>query len=259
MKDQEPTNIEKNGDLKHLRKDGFYPGRFEGDRPVYGSVTTICDTTIYKPFLEKWKIAQGIVAVRTHPDWSDEQIGRYLKDQQTRSMERGTRVHGYVEDYLNGREVVPWEGEEGYLASLEAWMNKYEVTIEGTEETVYHDSGYAGTMDILARLKGETEPRVIDIKSGGIFTEHYFQAAAYRQALVDDGLPVGGLMVVGLGQDGTFKTLGTADPMEADIYYEGFRAAKRIWEIRNGNKLRELGYFSPGPDIHDDPDLSGRL
>lgn len=245
----QPTNEEmkKNGDHKANRQDGIYTNPETGRKHI--SVTQIIDHTISKPALLQWRSNMAVEALKANPDWyglpttdAKKAVNDYVKDYTRKAMDRGSRVHSLAEAYLQGNAVYPVEGDEGYLAALEGWIEKHNVKILGTEETVYHGSGYAGTMDILARIGDEPTPRVCDLKSGGIYKEHLFQSAAYRQALIDDGLPVGGLMIVGLAPEGTFKTIA-ADSSEADRYYRGFEAAKTIYEVRNHKKLTELGYF----------------
>lgn len=238
----QPTNQEtmKRTDHKEYRANGIYTHP-ETNRP-YISVTQIIDNTIAKPALMPWYAKMSHEFTRGNPDCDFAQVQNHIKEYSRRAMDRGSRVHSLVEAYLQGHPVAPTEEDEGYLAALEAWIEKHKVTVLGTEETVYHQSGYAGTMDILARVNGEDKPRVVDAKSGGIYLDHLFQGAAYRQALVDDGVPVGGIMVVGIAPNGTFKTLG-CDENEAESYYAGFQAAKTIYEVRNRNKLMKVGYF----------------
>jgi hypothetical protein len=235
--------MNRNGDHKANRLNGIYTNPETG-RP-YISVTQIIDNTLAKPALMRWNAKMAHEYSSAHPGCDLSDALAYIKDYSRKAMDRGSRVHSLAEAYLRGNPVHPMEGDEGYLAALEGWMEKYKVTVLGTEETVYHPSGYAGTMDVLARIGDEPTPRVVDLKSGGIYQDHLFQSAAYRQALVDDGVPVGGLMIVGLAPEGTFKTLG-CDDKEAELYYSGFQAAKTIYEVRNLKKLAEIGYYEGG-------------
>jgi hypothetical protein len=57
--------------------------------------------------------------------------------------------------------------------------------------------GYAGTFDLLAVLKGDTIPSVIDLKTSKDFWPTMaLQLAAYREALLEEGKKVSRRLVV---------------------------------------------------------------
>lgn len=239
------------GDEKSLRVDGIYTHPETG-RP-HISVTNIIDNTIAKPALLIWRSNMALEALSLNPDWltmdtkeARKNVNDYIKAYTDQAKERGSRVHSLVEAYLKGANPVPLEGDQGYLTALNRWMDKRQAKIMDTEATVYHSTGYAGTMDIIAHVNGDSRPTIIDLKSGGVWPEHLIQAAAYREAVEEAlGTECVGVEVVGIGQDGTYKTLrATRD--ESLLHYAAFQGAKTIYEVRNHKKLAKLGYFGEG-------------
>lgn len=233
-----------------MRVDGMYPGnRFEGDRPCFISVTNIIDNTIAKPALYRYYCNKAVEAMLANPDWTKDEAWEYIRDYSRQAMERGSRVHSLVESYLGGSNVVPLEGDEGYLQALDKWLSKRQAKIMATESTIYHSSGYAGTMDAIAHIGTSNKPTIVDFKTGsGLYPEYLFQASAYREAVEEElGVPADGVEVVLLRPDGTYKT-SRADRAQSVVHYAAFAGAKTIYEVRNHKKLTNIGYFAKGGD-----------
>jgi hypothetical protein len=96
----------------------------------------------------------------------------------TRSAaERGDRVHTFAEQLAlqalgrphtlpEAREALREHGEEGFAASVERWWADFGVEPLAAELTVWnHELGYAGTLDLVARINGRV--CLIDYKSKG--------------------------------------------------------------------------------------------
>lgn len=248
MNIQEHREWRSRGDEKSLRVDGIYTHPETG-RP-HISVTNIIDNTIAKPALLIWRSNMALEALTANPDWlkmeqkqARKNVSDYIKSYTDQAKERGSRVHSLVEAYLKGSDVKPLDGDQGYLDALNRWMEKRQARVMDTETTVYHSTGYAGTMDIIAHVNGDSRPTIVDIKSGGVYFEHLVQASAYREAVEEAlGVDCVGVEVVGIGQDGTYKTL-RATREESLLHYAAFQGAKTIYEVRNHKKLTKLGYF----------------
>lgn len=90
------------------------------------------------------------------------------------SRETGTRVHGYLEDLVSGREIDPskvpakdWGLYQGAL-KFKKWMddNGYQLCRGMTETIVYYsDLGIAGTIDLLLENKKTGELVLVDHKT----------------------------------------------------------------------------------------------
>ncbi|WP_430295091.1 cytochrome [Sinomonas sp. B1-1] len=96
----------------------------------------------------------------------------------TRSAaERGDRVHTFAEQLglealgrpntlREAREALREHGEEGFAASVEKWWADFGVEPIATELTVWnHTLGYAGTLDLVARINGRI--CLVDYKTKG--------------------------------------------------------------------------------------------
>jgi hypothetical protein len=75
------------------------------------------------------------------------------------------------------------------MAAYAEWFDRVVERVLAVEEVVYHPTyGYAGTYDLLAVLKGDATPTVIDLKtSRAIYPEHGLQLGAYQMALAFAG------------------------------------------------------------------------
>lgn len=176
--------------------DGTYRGRpthhyvdINGQR-VPG-VTTILDKGLPKPALLPWGIktvAEYAVNERERltgmkpTEMLTELKGAPYRERDA-AAKRGTEVHALAEQLVQGNPVdVPGElatHVQHYLEFLDAF-NPQPILVEAT---VYHaEFGYAGTLDLVATVGGETW--LLDVKTNrsGVFAETAYQLAAYRFA-----------------------------------------------------------------------------
>lgn len=108
----------------------------------------------------------------------------------------GTLGHAMIAAALRG-EVVDFYGfsqEErdrasNVLASFQAWRRTVDLEPILVEEPLVSERArYGGTIDLYARLGDKRG--IIDIKSGeNAYDEHFFQVAAYRRLLIENGYP----------------------------------------------------------------------
>lgn len=80
---------------------------------------------------------------------------------------RGDRVHNYAEQWAlaelgqpheleSARHALQAQGEQNYAAHFEAWWREYRVEPIAAEVTVWNETvGYAGTIDLIARIGGK--------------------------------------------------------------------------------------------------------
>jgi len=154
--------------VSQLGSERFYPLE---DGTWLPSVTTILSACYPKSrFLIDWQIEQG-----------KEEAERILKE----AAEEGQIIHSYIEHLLNGAilNVEPMsEKQRRCVSNFLAWANKTEFTPLATESQVYcKPLGYAGTIDILAKIDGEVW--IVDIKtSNAIHASYDAQVAAYAYA-----------------------------------------------------------------------------
>src|SRR4029079_13138039 len=93
------------------------------------------------------------------------------------AAQRGDRVHYYVEQVAlralgrphqmkETREALAANGEEAFAARFDEWWELFQVEPIAPEITVWNKTvGYAGTLDLVARINGRT--CLIDYKTKG--------------------------------------------------------------------------------------------
>ena len=94
----------------------------------------------------------------------------------------GTRVHLFAEQLARGEEPDPTAEEEPFVAAYRTFLTEYRPRVLAVEEMVCSlRHGYAGTLDSVAVIAGETW--LLDVKTGtGIYPETGLQLAAYANA-----------------------------------------------------------------------------
>ncbi|GAB4098826.1 cytochrome [Sinomonas halotolerans] len=139
--------------------------------------------------LDGWRSYMAAKHVADHPELRSalerpaqlRQLVRSAVDASTvyarSAAERGDRVHAFAEQLAlraldlphsldAARERLREHGEEGFAASVESWWSAFGVEPIAAELTVWnHELGYAGTLDLVARINGRT--CLIDYKTKG--------------------------------------------------------------------------------------------
>jgi len=149
----------------------------------------------------------------------------------------GSQTHKLVEWALRTRlgaeagpePVVCQEARHGF-ETFDRWAESVALKPVLIERQVYSlQHGYAGTLDLLARVNGVLT--VIDIKtSRGIWPEHFVQVAAYETAMQEMGYQPSEGLIVRLPKtvgDPAFEVQPV--PAMADLF-KVFLAAKAIWQ-----------------------------
>ncbi len=151
------------------RRDGYYTV----DGTPYVSVTTAL-SVIREPHLERWRGDVG----NAEADFRRDSAG-----------ELGSLVHQIIAEGREDQDTDHAELDRMLLAYRE-WAEMSLETVLARETTVIHRGyQYAGTLDMLAVLKGDTLPSVIDFKTGVESPVAALQLAAYAEAVRDSGTP----------------------------------------------------------------------
>lgn len=154
--------------MNNLERIDTPSGRFykTPDGNLYPSVTTVL-SSIPKPGLDAWRKAVG-----------DEEADKVSR----RATKRGTALHTYCEDYLNGKNPKLDVFDKMAYKGLSAHLDYIEPI--AIEEQLYSDRlRVAGTLDCLGKYKGELY--IIDFKTtsslkhDGEFDSYWLQTAAY--------------------------------------------------------------------------------
>lgn len=92
-------------------------------------------------------------------------FSRVPPDRLREAQERGTAVHAICAARLQGLWVpsIP-DHLQGYIESFEQWVPFVE-QIFMVEQRLHHPLGYTGQMDLLACIRGDRSPAVIDFKT----------------------------------------------------------------------------------------------
>jgi hypothetical protein len=150
----------------------------------YPRVTAILNI-IHRPELERWRGELGnIEADRIRDDMAA----------------IGASLHSICRLFNRDQSFeIPATSQIGQMfQTYRQWFEMAIDTVVETEQLVVSKKfGYAGTFDLLAVLKGDTTPAVIDLKTSKDFWPTMaLQLAAYREALLEEGKKVDRRLVV---------------------------------------------------------------
>lgn len=182
---------------------------------LYVSVTTALQI-IRRPQLEQWRGNLG-----------NEEADRVMNE----AADFGSAVHDHCQQINLGRRIV------APLPLIEAYQQWFDATVKEVihvEQAVWSDTyWYAGRCDLVAVLKGDKVPTVIDLKtSKGVWPDMALQLSAYRQAYEEQGLKTKRRIIVhldkinGVVKAKEFKT-GHKDDLRMFLY------ACELWRYFN--------------------------
>lgn len=241
-------------------------GRFyEVDGESLPSVTTILGT-IAKPALVKWaenttKAAVVGAAADLYLDTTklpamtrtmfvaslEARLGkqRQTEREMQKAQEIGSQTHNLIEwtlrkqlgQVVGNRPATTAPAEWAFMA-FQDWAKEVELEPIFIEQAVWSKThGYAGTMDLFARVQGKTT--LIDFKTGkSIYGEAHLQNVAYQVALEEmgHGLPEAGGLILRLPKvesDPSFE-VGVVPPREE--LFPVFLSCIRLWRWWHANE-----------------------
>ena len=211
------------------------------------SVTNVLGV-LAKPALEAWKIEQGILSALTLPQLPGEELGTFAKrvvgdmsEQVEKACDFGTAIHSACEVYAINKELPTDQVLLGFMEPWRHWFDENVERVDSIEQVfVNHEFGYAGRVDMVAKLK-DLGWAVVDfktqkIKRGAkgeakpIYYETWpLQLAAYRQAILSSSAKnVTGLVsvVVDSSAPGPVHVKAWQTPPD---YFRLFVAALALW------------------------------
>ena len=165
-------------DYKEIKKQSVDGRRLNAfpDGNAVESVTTILDATKDKTHLIAWRKRVG---------------EQKAKEITTEASGVGTRMHKYLEDYVeSGNWVEP--GSNPYAKQAHSMATQIkdnvmnDIEIWGSEVQLYHPKIYAGTTDLVGTYKGQ--PAIMDFKQTNKpkkkewVEDYYLQLTAYALA-----------------------------------------------------------------------------
>jgi genome maintenance exonuclease 1 len=216
------------------------------------SVTNILGV-LAKPGLDAWKIEQGIMAALTLPRLTDEPLDVFARrvvtdmgEQVEKAADFGTAIHSACEVYALNKELPSDPKLLEHLKDWQRWFDGNVERIDSIEQVFVHlEHGYAGRVDMIAKLKG-IGWAVVDFKTQKIkrsvkgepkpaFYETWpLQLAAYQQAaLAFSGKNITALVsvVIDSSMPGPVHVKVYENPAE---YFKMFLAATTLWRFVKG-------------------------
>jgi len=157
-------------------------------------VTTVLNV-LNKPALVNWANKLGLDGI---------EVNKYVDVLAT----IGTVAHAMILAHHKGEQFPGDEYDpeivdkaENCLISFFEWEKKHDVEVVLAEASLVSEQHrYGGTMDLYCRLDGVLS--LIDYKTGkGIFPEHMYQVAAYRNLLEEHGHKVEQVKILRVGRD----------------------------------------------------------
>lgn len=242
----------------HRTKTHQYYFSGAGPWPGVTTITKVLDA----PALTNWKmteVARSAIEnaerlVEDREAGKTEAAVKYLTTLSTTAMDRGSRIHGSIEQVLRREPAEVDPRDEAAVAGARAWLNDQATNhglrpLEVEAYLISETHGYGGTLDLIAEIDGETY--LIDWKSGKsvawpsgeVYEDHRLQLAAYAHAdfIAKPGDPtryplpaITKYAIAHVTDSGT--RLYEADVTEAD--WIAFRACLRIHQWRKAGKTR---------------------
>jgi hypothetical protein len=153
------------------------------------SVTNVLGV-LAKPGLEGWKQEQAILAALTLPKREDEPLDAFARrvvedmGEQVRSAaDLGSSVHAAIEVYLQTGESPENPDILRLFSPVKLWIDEHVERIGLVETVAVHSQfGFAGRIDLVARLKSTGTWAVIDFKTQKMKHDKkgVYQAAFYE-------------------------------------------------------------------------------
>ena len=216
---------------------------------AYPSVTNVLGV-LAKPGLDAWKQEQAILAALTLPrnegESEDEFARRVVSDmgeQVQHAADLGTQIHAACEVYAQSKALPESADVRRLFEPVREWFDTEVERIASVEAVVaHHEFGYAGTVDLVAKLKSTGGWAVVDFKTQKVrrdakgvvsFYETWpLQLEAYRQAILHSGEGKQPTDIISL-------VIGSTEPVpvtpklwpreEHTAYWKAFLNARNLW------------------------------
>jgi len=153
------------------------------------SVTNILGV-LAKPGLDSWKQEQAILAALTLPRLEDEMLDTFarrvvtdMSEQVRAAADLGSAVHAAIEVYLQTGELPDDPDILRLFEPIKLWIDEHIERIGLVETVAVHSQcGFAGRIDVVAKLKSTGTWAVIDFKTQKMKQDKkgVYQAAFYE-------------------------------------------------------------------------------
>ena len=207
-------------------------------KPMTG-VTTIL-SVIAKPALINWAANMAVDYISEQlpylqkSNWGQiEKILEEARKAHTKKKEKagdiGKTVHAAIEEFIKtGKEPELDEQGMKMFNHFKKWKDDNYVGFLESEKHLYSEKLFVGgIVDAVVEIDGKTW--IMDVKTGGVYPEAFYQMAAYQILWEEMGLPqaITGHIVLGLKKDGTFEEKRSVSCEEAkDAFLSAFKLYK---------------------------------
>lgn len=218
---------------------------------AYPSVTNVLGV-LSKPGLEAWKQEQAIMAALTLPRNDGEPLDDFARrvvqdmgEQVEKAADLGSQIHAAIEVYLQTGEAPEAPDILRLFEPVRGWIDDHVLRIERVEGVVtHHGFGYAGRVDLVAKLRFSGEWTVLDFKTqrfkkdtkGNLRPTFYetwpLQLEAYRRAIIHSAegkQPQDIASLVISSQEPAPVHLKVWPREEHDSYWSAFQSARELW------------------------------
>ena len=220
---------------KESRRAGFY---WIEDMP-YASVTHIL-RCIDKPSLRYWYGKQVFLAMAKDPTLDESQALAMPYQRREEAKSRGQTIHSIIEAYKKEGIILKDIPEKfhGFAKAFYSWIKDNNIDILSQEKTIVSNKyRYAGTLDLLVKMNGNSDVWIVDVKTGNaIYPETTLQLSAYKHAYEETGGKVDRIAALLLQEGGQYKF----EICQPDI--EVFLACQKLWTWMNKDLCKEVGY-----------------
>lgn len=232
--------------LRDARKCGAYP-----------SVTNIL-SVLAKPGLDAWKQEQAIVSALTLPRRDDEPLDAFahrvvedMGEQVRNAADLGSAVHAAIEVYLQTGEPPENPDVLRLFAPVKQWIDDH-IERVGLVETVgvHTEFGFAGRVDLVAKLKHAGTWAVIDFKTQkmkpnkkGVFQAAFYETWPLQLMAYFEALRVTGECSRKL-EDIASVVINSVEPTPVQVkvwpreehagYWRAFNCARELWCFSKG-------------------------
>ena len=217
---------------------------------AFPSVTNIL-SILAKPGLDAWRIEQGILAALTLPRIEGESDDDFAKrvvtdmsEQVTQAADLGSAIHTACEVYAQSKALPESPEVAALFAPVQEWFDNEVERIDCIERVVVHGEwGYAGRVDMVAKLKSTGGWAVVDFKTqkvrrdakGAVKPSFYetwpLQLEAYRQAILHgaQGKQPTDIVSLVIGSTEPVPMTMKIWPREHENYWRAFLNVRNLW------------------------------
>lgn len=223
---QKPTEFRK---IPELRGDFYYIHDVDQPLPRVTSVLNV----LAKPELIHWAAKTAAQIALTNITLTAEKAASKIYEIKNSASSKGSEIHKLLQNESSIELDKITSNVQGYIQGYLNWKSIFPHQIIAREQIVYSKIyHYAGTLDLIIS-DPQNKIWLIDIKTGknAYPLEHSLQLAAYKQAVIENGLvdTVDYTAYLHLKPNGTF----TFSDVKGD--FEVFLACLKIynWQLEN--------------------------